>query len=364
MLVFRSRRVKPHDQETWVLPRDKNKTTQTVRGVMTFASSISVPLPFFIFLTVIVAVLGCGSGTGSTGQPPATGGGGSAGSTGPAGTGGAATGAGAGGSTGGSSTGGTSSGGVPGTGGAPTGTGGNVGTGGWGGAQPGTGGGRGGAGGAPSGTGGGTATGGSAGSAGAKGPFSCTLLVGPTTLGQWFDGGFLIYPGIDATKWEAMIAGHHYIPDWSPPGSSLWNSPLDGKQRCATNSSAPDRVIFHATQWSAMPVATWEMHFSGIIKNIQTKWPSVKRIELMLSTVGPNDMSCGGTEQTIAQNGLTALDAMPAMFPNLVYEDPAPGTWWYIPKCSDFLAGAPQYTDAGAADVAKMMGEFFATQTF
>ncbi|MES1208944.1 MAG: hypothetical protein ABUS79_23650, partial [Pseudomonadota bacterium] len=288
----------------------------------------------------------------TTGQPPATGAGGSAGSAAPIGSGGAPSSRGAGGSTGGSSTGGTTGG----TGGVAT-AGGSNGAAGSGGVAGAGGGGRGGAGGV-------AATGGTAGGGGAKGPFSCTLLVGPTTMGQWFNGGFLTYPGIDATKWEAMVVGHHYIPDWSPPGASLWNSPLDGTQRCAANSTTPDRVIFHATQWSAMAVATWEMHFSGIVKNIQTKWPSVKRIELMLSTVGPNDMSCGGTEQNIAQNGLTALDGMPALFPNLVYEDPGPGKWWYIPKCSDFISGAPQYTDAGAADVAKMMGEFFAAQTF
>jgi hypothetical protein len=319
---------------------------------MSFVASTTLRLPSLVSI-LAVALLGCGSST-SSGQTPGSGG--SAGSGGSPGPGGETTRSGAGGSTGGTSAGGTSGAAgsqATGIGGGPTGTGGN--------AAPG---GNGGGGGAQPGTGGMTGTGGGAGGSGAKGTLSCTLLVGPTPLGQWFDGGFLSYPGIDATKWEALVVGHHYIPDWSPAGSALWNSPLDGKQRCAINSNTPDRVIFHATQWSAMPVETWEMHLSGIVKNIQAKWPSVKRIELMLSTVGPNNMSCGGTEQTIAQNGLTALDAMPAMFPNLVYEDPGPGKWWYIPKCSDFVSGAPQYTDAGAADVAKMMGAFFASQVF
>jgi hypothetical protein len=196
--------------------------------------------------------------------------------------------------------------------------------------------------------------------------FTCNLLVGPSPLGQWFRAGFLTYPGIDATKWEAIVKSESYIPAWSPPGAAIWNTPLDGTQKCAENSTMPDRVIFHATQWAAMPVATWEMHFSGIVENIRMKWPSVKRIELMLSTVGPGDMPCqgGATEQFIQAAGLTALDAMPARFPGLVFEDPGPGKWWIIPNCSDFNGPNPQYTDAGAADVAKMMGAFFATQIF
>jgi hypothetical protein len=185
-------------------------------------------------------------------------------------------------------------------------------------------------------------------------------------MGQWFDGGFLTYPGIDATKWEALIKADSYIPTWSPPGATNWNTPLHGTQRCANNSTTPDRVIFQGTQWAAMPVATWEMHLSGIVKNIQMKWPSVKRIELMLSTVGPGDLPCvmGGTEQFIQAAGLTALDAMPGLFPGLVFEDPAPGKWWIIPNCSDFNGANPQYTNAGAADVAKLMGAFFASQRF
>lgn len=241
---------------------------------MSYGAWTHLRLPSIVAI-LAVALLGCGSSTSSTGQAPGSAG--SAGSGGSPGTGGETTRSGAGGATGGTSAAGTF--GAAGSqataiGGGPTGGGGvQSGTDGGGGAQPGT--------------AGMTSTGGGAGGSGTKGPPSCTLLVGPTPLGQWFHGGFLGYPGIDTTKWQAMVVGHHYIPDWSPPGSALWNSPLDGTQRCAINSNAPDRVIFHATQWSAMPLATWEMHFSGIVKNIQAKWPSAKRIELMLSTVGP-----------------------------------------------------------------------------
>jgi hypothetical protein len=179
-------------------------------------------------------------------------------------------------------------------------------------------------------------------------------------MGQWYNGGFLTHPGIDATKWEALIAAHHYIPDWSPPGSSLFDTPLEAN-KCATNSTTPDRVIFHGTQWQPMALAIWESNFSGIVKNIQTKWPSVKRVELMLSTVGPGNMPCpGGTEQSIQANGFACMDAMPGLFPGLVFEDPAPMKWWEVTMCSDFVPGNPQYTNAGAQNIANMFGDFFA----
>lgn len=222
-----------------------------------------------------------------------------------------------------------------------------------------------GSGGAASG-GGNSGAGGSAGVGGSGGtrsvPFTCNLLIGPSTLGQWFNGGFLAHAGIDATRWEAMIAAHHYIPEWSPPGSTLFDTALEANQ-CALGSTTPDRVIFQATQWADMPVATWESHLSGIVKNIQMKWPSAKRIELMLSTVGPGNQPCsGGTaaEQSIQPAGFTALAAMPGLFPGLVSVDPAPMKWFEVTACSDFIVDHPQYTDSGARNIANLFGNFFA----
>jgi len=107
------------------------------------------------------------------------------------------------------------------------------------------------------------------------------------------------------------------------------------------------------------------------------KWPSAKRIEIMLSTVGPGALpmypmgivpngmgntTCpgGNGEQAIQAAGFTALDAMPAMFPGEVFIDPGVGKHFQVLNCGDFVPGGPQYTGMGATDMAKMYGDFFA----
>jgi hypothetical protein len=186
-------------------------------------------------------------------------------------------------------------------------------------------------------------------------------------MGQWFNGGFLTYPGIDSTRWELIMAAHHYTNVWAMPGDPAWNTPVS--HPCARNSTAPERVAFMATQWAEKTSAEWEADFDGIIKNIQIHWPLVKRIELMPSPSAPGNQLCpvngASTETIIPAYGYAAIDAMPAKYPGLVYSTPH----FEVPKCSDFIGNgtAPQYApDASATtgpavmDVANVFGAYYA----
>jgi hypothetical protein len=199
-------------------------------------------------------------------------------------------------------------------------------------------------------------------------PFTCNLLVGPSPMYQWFNGGFLTYPGIDATRWELIMVAHHYTNAWAVPGDSAWNTPVS--HPCAQNSATPDRIAFMATQWTENTSAEWEADFTGIIQNILTKWPMVKRIELMPSTSTPGDVPCPGngaesSETIIPAYGYAAIDAMPAKYPGLVFSTPH----FEVPNCSDFInnGGAPQYAPNANAtsgpaitDVVGVFGAYYA----
>jgi hypothetical protein len=199
--------------------------------------------------------------------------------------------------------------------------------------------------------------------------FACNLLVGPSPMMQWFEGGFLKYPGIDPTKWELISVAHHYTDAWAKPGDSAWNTAFDKGHACAQGAMMPERVIFQATQWSHTTAAEWEKDLAGIIENIKTKWPGVKRIELMASTSAPGNMPCpaaGGknNETIIPTIGYQAIDAMPAKYPGLVVALPH----FEVP-CNDFIGNgtAPQYapsatatTGAAVMDVAAIFGKYFA----
>jgi hypothetical protein len=191
---------------------------------------------------------------------------------------------------------------------------------------------------------------------------------------QWFHGGFLQHPGIDARRWQLIWVPHHYTDAWGTPGDSAWNTPLDKGHACAQGSTTPDRVIFMATQWKHTTAAQWEADLTGIVANIQTRWPSVKRIELMVSTSAPGNVPCpvwasqdsGKKNETIVPAiGYQALDAMPAKFPGLVVALPH----FAVPACRDFIGDGlkPQYapdpratTGPAVAEVAKMFGDHFA----
>jgi hypothetical protein len=201
------------------------------------------------------------------------------------------------------------------------------------------------------------------------GGFTCNQLVGPSPMFQWFNGGFLKQPGIDPTKWQLISVAHHYTDAWAKPGDSAWNSALDGGHACADGSKTPDRVIFQATQWSHTTAAQWITDLTGIVDNIKTKWPGVKRIELMASTSAPGNMPCpaagGKNNETIVPSiGYEAIDAMPAKFPGLVVALPH-----FEVACKDFIGNgtAPQYaptatatTGAAVLDVATIFAAYWA----
>ena len=293
---------------------------------------------------------GGAGGTASLGGSSGAGGG-VAGATGGAGAGGAAGSVGAGGR-GGSAGGGGSAGAA-----------GNVGAGGRGGST-----GGGGAGGV-SGLGGAGGHGGAAGvsgggGTGGQGAFVCSLLIGNSTTQQWFDGGFLTYPGIDPTHWELYWVAHHYLDSWANPADTGWTTPLDMGHACASDSTTPDRVIFIATFAPPYPAeATYQTDLTSIVNNIKAKYSTVKRIELMtlIRSPGNSDTACSSkanNEQSIPpaeDDGIAAVAADPA-FSGLVFALPPA----YVSSCSDFLTDEPQYTAAGATDIAQVYGAYYA----
>ena len=286
--------------------------------------------------------------SGSEGGGAGTGGLGGEGASGLAGAGGEGTFAGAGGASGGGGHAGTGGGGGAadrsGTGGAGTG---GVGTGGAGTSGAGTGG------------GGGAGAGG-----GGAGAFTCNLVIGNSTTQQWFDGGFLTHAGIDPTRWELLWVAHHYIDSWADPNDSGWTTALDMSHACAKGSTTPDRVIFIVTYSPPYPPeATYETDTTEIVNNIEAKYAGVKRVEIMTLVRSPGNVetacsSKANNEQSIPaaeDQGIAAVAANPA-FAGLVFVSPP----FYVTSCSDFVTDAPQYTTAGATDIANVYAAYYA----
>jgi hypothetical protein len=196
------------------------------------------------------------------------------------------------------------------------------------------------------------------------GAFVCNLVIGNSTTQQWFDGGFLTHAGIDAIHWEMYWVAHHYIDSWANPADAGWTTPLDMGHACASDSTTPDRVIFIVTFAPPYPPeATYQTDLTSIVDNIKTKYPSASRIELMtlIRAPGNSGTACSSqanNEQSIPpaeDDAIAAVAAAPA-FAGVVFAVPPA----YVPSCSDFIADAPQYTTAGATDIAGVYGAYYA----
>jgi hypothetical protein len=210
----------------------------------------------------------------------------------------------------------------------------------------------------------GNSNGGSGGGQAGSAAFTCNLVFGVSPTGQWFDSGFLSL--VDASRWEAIWIAHHYTNFWADPADSAWSLAFDPypgpAHQCAEGAQAPDRVLFVAVNWAYTTAAQWESDLTKIVQNLQAKYPSVRRIELMTLTRAPGNIVClpGGSsiETVIPAWTDVAIAAIAAKYPALVVLAPK----FEVPHCADFIGGgtAPQYTDAGAKDVAQTMGTYYA----
>jgi hypothetical protein len=194
--------------------------------------------------------------------------------------------------------------------------------------------------------------------------FTCNLVFGNTTTQQWFNGGFLTYPGIEASRWELIAVGHHYIGSWAQANDTGWTTAFDSNHKCDSDAQNPERVIFIVTQSPPYSTAKqYQTDITAIVKNIKAKYSQVKSIELttLIRSPGNSATVCStksGNEQSIPtaeDEGMAAVAADPA-FAGLVSVLPP----FYVTACSDFNPDAPQYTDKGAANIAKVYGAYFA----
>jgi hypothetical protein len=287
-----------------------------------------------------------GDGVGGRGGDGAMGGGagvagvGVAGSS--AGSGGAGTGGAIGGTTGAAGRGGA---GAAGTGGNP----GGAGRGGAGGGAAGTGGRGGGS------AGGGGRGGGSAGGGGG-GPFACSQVTGGKLTEEWFAAGFENV--VDNARWQVKWREDAYIEEWANLQSSFWTAQVDSA--CANGTSAPDRIVFGTVSFKYKTQAEWRTAITQAVNNFKSKWPSVRRIDLVTQIRGPNNMLCptpptAGETIAVPPEEDGAMADVAAAFPGFVFVGPSVQAH----SCSEFQGGGPHLTTAGNMANVPVLSSYF-----
>jgi hypothetical protein len=201
------------------------------------------------------------------------------------------------------------------------------------------------------------------------GPFTCNMVLGLFTTGQWFSGmggagwgattPLIKYPGIDTTKWEGKTQKYSYIETWVPAGSANWNIAVSNP--CAQNAMAPDRVVFvaHHQPWNTTQ-AQWQTLLDSVIATIKTKYPSAKEIDILTMGRAPMNMLCANNNDQytiISPAEDMAFQAVADASAGMVKVGPK----YFVPSCagSYIIANDTDYTTAASNSLAMQLATYY-----
>jgi hypothetical protein len=225
------------------------------------------------------------------------------------------------------------------------------------------------------GSGGGTGTGGGAGGSpgtggadagttasdagGATGGFTCNQVTAMTLTAEWYNAGFESNGGIVNGRWQLKAMEHGYITEWANPNSTFWQTPITSP--CTQQSASPDRIVLTVLSWTITTQAEWETQIGLAIDDFKTKYPGVRRIDLITVIRGPGNMLCPtppAAGETIALPAAldAAIAAVAARMPGFVFAGPK----FEAPNCAAFSGGGPHLTSAGNMNMARMIATYFA----
>ncbi len=187
--------------------------------------------------------------------------------------------------------------------------------------------------------------------------YTCTQVMGVSVVGEWYGAGF--EDAVDDGRWQAITKLHAYIDLWSDPADPVWSTEVTSP--CVAGSGNPDRVLFLGCNWTYTTAAEWTSAFSAVVEDLMTRYPNLKRIELLTMLRAPGNQLCGpaSSDETIVQPFIDeAVAAVVAAYPELVTAAPR----FEAPSCDVFLLGGPHFTPAGKAEVAKVYGDHYADE--
>jgi hypothetical protein len=192
------------------------------------------------------------------------------------------------------------------------------------------------------------------------GGFTCNLVLGLFTTGQWFDGGFLM-DGVDPKKWEAKTQKYSYVEKWMDPANQVWSVPI--RNQCATNAMTPDRIVFVGFSpviQQGRSQAGWEMLLTQVVATIKMKFPSAQQIYIQTMCRAPNNMLCANNNDpwtVVPPYEDMAFDAFTAASGGTVVEGPK----CYVPDCATswLFANDTDYTTKAAASLAMQIATFY-----
>ena len=227
--------------------------------------------------------------------------------------------------------------------------------------------GHGGASGASSGGLGGTAAGGSAAAqaaaagSGGSAPalttkdFECTELIGLWVASQWWDS---FEKGVDNAHWQFMFQHHGYLEQFADSASPYWANSVSSK--CGAADATPDRVVFLPFSLTLNTLEQWQTNLTRVVATMKSKFPGVKRIELMTTLRSPGNMPCANDTDP---NTVVAPYVDQAI---QLVADASGGLVTVGPKIElmscDWWAGGTDLTGAGNTGAGQLLAGYYQTR--
>ena len=189
------------------------------------------------------------------------------------------------------------------------------------------------------------------------GGYKCNMIVGGKLSTEWYAAGFENI--VDDSRWQIIGKSEAYTNVWADPANAYWSTVPTSP--CTDSSDNPDRIIFIAFNWVYTNVIQFQFDLESIVANIQTKYPNVKRIDLMTMIRSPNNQTCGHvTGQDWVQPFVDEAIANVVAAPHTVEVTAAPK--FYVPNCSAFdPKTTPHFTADGNTAMANIIGSYYAT---
>jgi hypothetical protein len=188
----------------------------------------------------------------------------------------------------------------------------------------------------------------------AAGDYPCTMIIGINATAEWYDRGYETL--VDNAKWELIRVHSGFVNLWADPKNAVWATKPSSP--CTKNALDPDRVIFVGLEFDFTTVAQWLPNLTAVVKNLQDKYPGVKRIELATFVRAPGNKPCPqapAKRSTIAPAEDEAIEMVVKANPELVIASPR----FEAASCSEFSGNPPHPSAAGGAAWAKMIAAHY-----
>ena len=184
----------------------------------------------------------------------------------------------------------------------------------------------------------------------------CNQVTGGKLTEEWFAAGFENV--VDNARWQVKWREDAYVEVWADLQSSFWTAQIDSV--CASNTSAPDRLVFGTVSFKYKTQAEWRTGITQAVNNFKSKWPSVRRIDLVTQIRGPNNMLCptpptAGETIAVPPEQDAAMADVAAAFPGFVFVGPKVEAH----ACSEFQGGGPHLTAAGNMANVSVLADYF-----